>query len=111
MRSVWLALALLPYGALAGYDTWMHARARRVPRIEQWLHLGLGITLITFLVGAFRGNTPLALGGLAPFIVLLAWDAFGYHAVLDAKERRVHAWAYAAFGLFVVVWMWLERGA
>jgi hypothetical protein len=109
MRSVWLALALLPYGVLAGYDTWMHERARRVPRIEQVLHLGLGISLIAFLVGAFRGNTPLALGALVPFLGLLVWDAFGYHAVLEARERRVHAWSYLAFGLFVSVWAWIER--
>jgi hypothetical protein len=109
MRSLWLGLALLPYGLLAGYDAWMHERARRVPPFEQLLHLGLGAALLAFLAGAFRGNSRLAEPSLAVFLVLLALDAFGYHAVLAAKERRVHALSYLAFALFVAVWAWLER--
>ena len=47
MRNIWLGIALVPYFALAGVDFWMHERGRRVPRVEQWVHAGLALTMIS----------------------------------------------------------------
>jgi len=35
MRALWLALALVPYAALAGFDAWLHEKSRQVPLVEK----------------------------------------------------------------------------
>jgi hypothetical protein len=108
MRAVWLALVLLPYASLALYDGWLHERARRVPRIEQWLHAGAFCSLIVFVGAAFRAQTQLALVALAVFAPIAATDEFGFHAQLAQRERRVHFAAYAALCVFVLAWLVAE---
>ena len=51
-RFASLGIGLLPYLGVAGIDTWMHERARKVPRIEQLLHVvlaGLDPLLVAML--------------------------------------------------------------
>lgn len=103
-RLVLLAAALVPYAALAAVDAWMHERHRQVPRLEQALHAVAALTFLGFLVGVFRDIRTLALASLCAFAVVSAWDEFGFHAGLAARERRVHFAAYGALGLFVAAW-------
>ena len=106
MRNLWLAIALVPYVALAGVDFWMHERGRRVPRVEQWVHAGLAAVMAAFLTAVFTGRSPLALAALAVFVALLAWDELSFHEAIAASERRVHAMSWAALAGFVAAW-WL----
>jgi len=106
MRALWLALALLPYAALALYDGWLHERARRVPRVEQWLHAGAACSLLVFVGAVFRAQTVLALIAFGLFAPIATADEIGFHAALAWRERRVHFASYAALGLFLLTW-WL----
>jgi len=108
MRNVLLGLALLPYLAAAGADAWMHERARRVPRVEQWLHGGLAVAMAAFLAAVFLAKTLVALTSLAAFVLLLAWDEFGFHRALDRRERLVHAASWVALAAFVGSWWALD---
>ena len=106
MRNVWLGLALLPYLAAAGVDAWMHERARRVARVEQWIHAGLAVALAVFFGGVFLQAHALAGGALAAFVGLVAWDELGFHRGIARSERLVHALSWAALAAFVGAW-WL----
>ena len=108
MRVLALAVGLAPYALLAGYDGWLHEKARVVPRFEQALHAGLAVTLIAFVVLVFRGATVPALAALAAFTVLLLSDEFGFHAQVARHERRIHWLADAALAGFVVYWLRLD---
>ena len=90
MRSTWLAIALLPYLLIAGFDAWMHEKARSVPRVEQWAHAGLAVSLGAFLVSVFRGEPQWAALSLAVFAALVAFDEIGFHRAISRLERRVH---------------------
>lgn len=106
MRNIWLGIALVPYLAVAGVDFWMHERGRRVPRVEQWVHAGLALTMATFLTAVFTARSPLALAALAVFVALLAWDELSFHKAIATSERRVHAMSWTALAGFVATW-WL----
>ncbi len=108
MRNVWLGLALLPYLAAAGADAWMHERARRVPRLEQWAHAGLATGMTVFLAAVFVRRADVALGALAAFVALLAWDELAFHGGLSRRERQVHAASWAALAAFVVSWWFVD---
>jgi len=100
----------MPYLIFAGIDTWLHERARRVPRVEQILHAGLAISLIVFLTAVFSARTMIALIALCVFIVLEIFDEFGFHIHLGARERGIHFAAYAALLGFVLTWQWMGDG-
>lgn len=110
----WLVLALLPYLALAGFDGWLHEKARRVPRLEQFLHALLFVSFVALLFGVFGARPGFALAALAVFVPAACADEFGFHAALERRERRVHHAAYACFAGFValafalgaLVWPW-----
>jgi len=104
-----LALAFLPYLALALFDGWLHEKARRVPKFEQALHALIAMAVITLLSGIFGGRSWLAWPALAVFVSAAAWDELGFHRQLAARERRLHYVAYLCFGGFVGVALW--RGA
>lgn len=108
MRNLWLGLALLPYLAAAGVDAWMHERGRRVPRVEQFAHAGLAVTMAVFLTAVFMSRTFVAAAALAAFLALLAWDEMGFHRGIAAKERRVHAVSWAALAAFVAAWVLVD---
>jgi hypothetical protein len=105
MRSAWLGLALVPYLAAAAVDAWMHERGRRVPRVEQWIHAGLAATMAVFLGAVFAAAMPVALGALAGFLALLAWDETAFHRTINREERRVHVFSWLALAAFVAVWL------
>lgn len=105
MRAAWLVLALIPYAALAGFDAWLHEKARVVPPVEKLLHAGLALCLIAFLGGVFASAGALALIALAVLVPLALADEIGFHRELAPNERRVHFASYGALGVFVLVWI------
>lgn len=109
-RMLLLGAALAPYVALVGFDTWMHERARRVPRLEQILHYAAGALFLGFVVAVFRDAGAIAPALLACFAAVAAWDELGFHRALDARERRVHFASYAALALFIGAWRFMGSG-
>jgi hypothetical protein len=108
-RTLLLALAYAPYLACAGWDGWLHERARKVPRVEQALHAGLAVAMIAFVWAVFTRHPRVAFASLALFVVLHLSDALGYHRGIAPHERRVHGLANVALGLFVLCWLWVDR--
>lgn len=98
-----LALAFLPYLALAGWDGWLHEKARRVPRVEQALHAVLFLSVAALWFGLYHRRPDWALPALAAFALAACADEFGFHAALERRERRLHHAAYACFAGFVAV--------
>jgi len=104
LRTLCLGLALVPYAALAGFDGWLHEKARRVPPTEQVLHAISALSLVGFVVLVFRASDAAAMAMLVVYGVSASLDEFGFHAHLDRRERRVHFASYAAMALFIAVW-------
>jgi len=104
-----MAAALVPYLALAGYDGWLHEKARRVPKVEKILHAVLALDGVLMVAALFAGRPLVAAVAIAVFVAATAWDAFGFHGPLDARERRIHLAAYACLAGFLGVACW--RGA
>ena len=104
VRALWMAVALLPYATLAGIDTWMHEKSRRVPKVEQILHAAAGVFLIVFVACVFGARDTAAVIVFVAFAVVASADELGFHRHLSASERRVHFASYAALAIFVAVW-------
>jgi hypothetical protein len=98
-----LLASLLPYLALAGYDGWLHEKARKVPRAEQALHAAIALSLVALCAGLFLDFARWVLPALAAFVLAAAVDELGFHAPLERRERRLHHAAYACFALFAAV--------
>jgi hypothetical protein len=108
MRNVWLGLALVPYLAAAGVDAWMHERGRRVPRVEQFLHAALAVSLAVFVAAAFTAHAAAAVAALGVFLAFLAWDELGFHRGIAPAERRVHVLSWLLLAGFVAAWWWID---
>src|SRR5262245_4871241 len=105
-RAILLGAALTPYLALVSVDTWMHEKARRVPRAEQWFHYAAGLLFAGFAAAGFlRSSNALPL--LVAFVACAAVDEIGFHRHLSPSERRVHFVSYAALVLFVGAWRFM----
>ena len=108
LRGLLLALGVAPYLCLACIDVWMHETKRRVPTMEKWLHLGIGVGVGGFLLFAFQGAHGWAIGFGVSGLAFMAVDEFGFHGALSKAERRLHAAAAAALAGFVGVWAWTD---
>ena len=60
MRLLVLSVALVPYLGFIAIDAWMHEKARRVPRVEQWLHGGIALAIGAFFLTVFVGADAIA---------------------------------------------------
>lgn len=107
-RLLILALAIGPYLGCVSVDAWMHERHRRVPRVEQFLHAGIGLGVGAFLLLAFIGVNSWALLALAGGLLFLGADEFGFHRALPRRERTVHIAGLGSLLGFVGVWAWTE---
>jgi hypothetical protein len=101
-----LVLGFAPYLGLALYDGWLHEKARRVPMREQFLHASVFVALVALWSGLVF-KPVLVWPALAVFAVAAFFDEFGYHGMLDKRERRLHFAAYACFAAFVGWAAWL----
>lgn len=106
MRILMLSIGVLPYVGFVAIDVWMHEKARRVPRVEQWLHLGIGVANGSFLLLAFLGKPWPALAMLGLGLTFMAVDELGFHRGLSTRERRLHGAAALSLMLFVTLWLW-----
>jgi hypothetical protein len=104
VANVILAAALTPYLGLALYDGYLHDRARRVPKLEQFAHGILGISMAIFLWAVFSRQTAVASIALAIFIFVYSIDEFVFHSGIAKHERAVHAASMLTLTLFVLTW-------
>lgn len=104
VRILWMAITLLPYAMLAGVDTWMHEKSRRVPKVEKILHALAGVLLIGFIVCVFGGFDVAGIAAFVAFAIVASADEFGFHRHLSTRERKVHFASYAALAIFVMAW-------
>ena len=104
MRTLWIALGLIPYATLAGIDAWMHEKSRRVPKVEQLLHAAAGVLLVIFVAAVFGAHDAVAATAFVAFAIVASADEFGFHRHLSTRERTVHFASYAALALFVAAW-------
>jgi len=105
-RLVWLGVGISPYLGLVGVDTWMHECARKVGRVEKWLHAALALAFTGFLSCVFADRFVPAAVFLLAFLACLGCDELGFHSDLARSERRVHFLSYAALFAFIGIWSW-----
>jgi len=108
MRLLVLSIALAPYIGFVAVDAWMHEKARRVPKTEQWLHGGIVLALGAFFVAAFLGANWIAGVLLVLTLPLMAVDEIGFHGHLSKRERLVHLAEGLSLIMFVTVWLWMS---
>ena len=108
MRLLVLSLALTPYIGFIAVDAWMHEKARRVPKTEQWLHGGIALAIGAFFVAAFLGANWIAGVLLVLTLPLMAVDEIGFHGHLSKRERLVHLAEGLSLIIFVTVWLWMS---
>lgn len=89
----------------------MHERSRRVPKLEQWIHAGLGVTIGLFFTMVFRGESQFALASLTGFAVLVAFDELQFHQGIATREKRIHQASWVALAVFVCAWQWIDSYA
>jgi len=104
-QQLLLSAGLLPYGTLLLVDAWMHEKARRVPRQEQWVHAALFVSLAVFLIAVFLGRTATASAGLGLVVPLLIVDELCFHGHLARSEKAVHYLADLALAAFACLWL------
>ena len=108
MRLLVLSLALTPFLGFIAVDAWMHEKSRRVPRIEQWLHGAIAVSLCAFFVLAFLGTYTAAVILLLLSLPLMAVDEIGFHGHLSRRERLVHLAEGLSLIVFITVWLWMR---
>jgi len=108
MRLLVLSIALAPYLGFVAIDAWMHEKARRVPRVEQWLHAAIALAIGTFFVLAFSGADIAAGILLLLSLPLMAVDEIGFHGHLSKRERLVHLAEGLSLIAFITVWLWMS---
>ena len=106
MRLLALSLAVAPYLGFVAVDAWMHEKARRVPTVEQCLHIAIVVALGAFFIAAFVGANTYAMALLALSLPLMAADELGFHAHLSRRERLVHLAEGLSLIVFISVWLW-----
>ena len=100
----WMILvSFCPYLAVAGYDGWLHEKARRVPFAEQCFHALAALSLPVLLWGLYAQKPGLALAGLIFFAIAASIDEVRFHGPLGRHERRLHFLGYACFAGFAAV--------
>jgi hypothetical protein len=101
MRVLVLCAAVAPFLWLAYRDNLFHLRGRRVPLVENLLHVGLGVALVVTIGGGFAGRVDRLLAGVGGVAVLGALDEFVYHRQIPVEEHDLHAKEHFTLLLFV----------
>ena len=101
MRTVVLCAALAPFLFYAWKDNLFHLRGRKVPVVENLLHLGLGVALTLLFAGAFAARVPRMFLGLAGVALLGALDELVYHRQIPVDEHDLHAKEHFTLLVFV----------
>ena len=102
-----LRLVLLPPIALflyfAAKDAVFHFRSRKPPKLEDLLHLFLGLCELALLVGALWPRPIVMWSGALGTALLGAIDEYHYHHDLPSEEHAYHAKGHLALFLVVVL--------
>ena len=98
-----LAVGLVPFLYFAGRDQFLHLTARRVPLIENLLHLAIGIALAISIMFAFRFDFRSFAFSAPAFIILGAIDEFVFHRKIPETESDAHAKEHFALLAFFVI--------
>jgi len=109
MKTALLIVALLPFLYFAFRDNVFHFNLRKVSPPEHLIHLFLGVFLVVFVRGAFRGfdqKAALSMLGLGIFGSL---DEFIYHRDLPVEEANAHAKEHWSLLLFLLTSLLLPR--
>jgi hypothetical protein len=101
MRTVVLCAAAAPFLWFAWKDNLFHFRGRKVPGLENLLHVGLGLALALLFAGAFRAEMTRLFLGLGGVAVLGALDELVYHRGIPSEEHDLHAKEHFTLLLFV----------
>jgi hypothetical protein len=101
MRTVVLCAAVAPFLWFAWKDNLFHLRGRRVPALENLLHLGLAVALALVFTGAFAAKIKLLFAGLGGVGVLGALDELVYHRAIPSDEHDLHAKEHFTLLVFV----------
>lgn len=97
-----LAVTLAPFLFYAIQDQRLHLSARRVPLVENLVHLVIGLTLAVTIGSAFRFDLPMLAGSAAIFVSLGTVDEYLFHRQIPQPESDVHAKEHFAILTFLV---------
>lgn len=107
-----LVVTLAPFLYYAIQDQRLHFSVRRVPLVENLVHLAIGLALVVTIASAFRFDLPMLAGSAALFVSLGAVDEYLFHRHIPERESDVHAKEHFAILTFLVaaVCVSLARG-
>lgn len=103
MRTVLLAVALVPFVYFGARDQLFHTRGRAVGWSEHVLHLAIGVTLFMVVAQAFRRSYPSLLAALVLFIIVGGIDEFLFHRRIPGEESDLHAKQHLALMSWLVL--------
>lgn len=103
MRALVLLVSFAPFAWYAFRDHRMHTSARKVPALENLLHLILGIALAGMLATAMSGSVGRFLIFLATMVGFGALDEFAFHREIPAEEHSIHAKEHFLLLVFVSI--------
>lgn len=103
-QNLLLMFWLCPYLGLVLIDGWIHEKYRRVPMLELGIHIGIFISVSSFILFAFLGETTLCGIAILIAIPLLAVDEFKFHGGISVIERRIHYAADLSLFGFTLLW-------
>ena len=98
-----MAAVLAPFLWFAALDQILHFRVRKVPLMENLIHVALAALLMNVIARAFRFDARGVIFGAVAFAAAGALDEYVYHRGVPEKESDVHAKEHFALFAFVVV--------
>jgi hypothetical protein len=101
VRAPLLILAAVPFMVLAALDLRFHLRSRKPSKLEDLLHLLLGLGQVVLIASGVRGDLPRLAVATGVVLVFGALDEFGFHHDLPARESDLHAKGHLALFGFV----------
>lgn len=101
MRALVILVSFAPFAWYAFRDHQMHMSGRQVPKVENFLHLVLGIALAGMLATAISGSIGRFLVFLAMMVGFGAVDEFVFHRDIPAEEHMTHAKEHFLLLVFV----------
>ena len=93
----------------AGKDLRAHLKARRVPLLENLVHLALGAAQLVLIRGALSGDVRSLLVGALATAAFGALDEFAFHRGIPSEESDLHAKAHWALFTVLVLAMVFEE--
>jgi hypothetical protein len=90
----------MPYLLIAGYDGWLHEKARKVPMAEQVSHAIMAVCVAVLVWSVFFDHPQVITPVLIVFAITALTDELGFHGQLHRHEKYLHYFGYASFAGF-----------